>query len=87
MRKRAREHLLKQGEVVTAAELFKRLKQRTAQLNNREFAADFNTLRKVAEAANDVSAARLDLEQAAQLVWLSEHGVKHSHPVGRRSRS
>ena len=66
-------------EEVTAAELFERLEQRTSQLNNSEFAADFNTLRKVAEAANDASAVRLTLEWATQLVWLSGHGIKHFH--------
>lgn len=79
MRKRTRERLLEPGETVTAAELFTRLEQRATQLNNREFAADFNILRKVAEAANDATAVRLDLERAAQLVWLSEHGIDHFH--------
>lgn len=73
MRRRLRKRLLKPDEVVSATELFKRLEQQTTWLNESLFAADFNALRKVAEAAGDAdSATRLDLERAAQLVWLCE---------------
>lgn len=81
MGRRSRERLLEPGEEVTATELFERLEQEATQLNARDFAADFNTLRKVAEANGDLAtAARLDLERAAQLVWLSAHGLTHFHP-------
>ncbi|GAB3838665.1 DUF4209 domain-containing protein [Hymenobacter jeollabukensis] len=80
MGRRSRERLLEPGEEVTATALFARLEQQACQLNARNFAADFNTLRKTAEANGDLaSAARLDLERAAQLVWLSAHGLTHFH--------
>ena len=80
MKRRTGERLLEPDEVVSADELFERLEQQTTRLNGTSFAADFNAMRKVAEAAGDAdSVTRLDMERAAQLVWLSEHGIAHFH--------
>lgn len=80
MGRRSGERLLELDEEVTATELFERLEQRAQQLNARNFAADFNALRKVAEANGDLTtAARLDMERAAQLVELNAHGMTYFH--------
>ena len=50
-------------------ELFDRLEHQTTRLNGTSFAADFNAMRKVAEAAGDAaSATRLDMERAARAI-------------------